>query len=259
VQTEVHEVGGIGANELASTSVSGSSCTNCTLTYDSDGRLTGASSGSTFTPGGSNTNVQFNDAGTLSGNGGLTYDKTLQDLTVGDKVTATTGAAAGGSLTLGEKTGNGSSTWKLDLAAVDLSGNFTITPATDGTLSAATLLRAADNKRIACIDMPNLTAAATPFITAIPDNSTLVKAWCITSGTVTTAPTIHIDECSSAGASCNRNTTSALTCNGSGAATTTFGGAGGTSLLADEWMQAEITNTPTVTGITTVCIAWTAN
>jgi hypothetical protein len=47
-------------------------------------------SGGSGTPGGSNTQVQFNDGGAFGGSAGLTYDKTTQTL-AGAKIVSSTG------------------------------------------------------------------------------------------------------------------------------------------------------------------------
>lgn len=59
---------------------------NGTITIDSDGNATFTPASST--PGGSDTHVQYNDAGAFGGEAGFTYDKTTNTLTV-EKFTAT--------------------------------------------------------------------------------------------------------------------------------------------------------------------------
>jgi len=70
--------------------------TNVTITSESNGQVTIASTGGSGSPGGSDTYVQFNDSSTFGGDAGLTYDKTTDTLT-GVTIKATGGLS--GSLT----------------------------------------------------------------------------------------------------------------------------------------------------------------
>lgn len=89
---------------------------NVTLTQDGQ-VITIATTGGGGTPGGSDTQIQFNDGGAFGGDAGLTYDKTnnIVDLESIDFATTPTAAAATyrlnaddseGSLNLGLKGGN---------------------------------------------------------------------------------------------------------------------------------------------------------
>ncbi len=59
---------------------------NYVLTTDGLGNLTWTEKGSNSTPGGSNTQIQFNDNGVLNGTSGLTFNKTNNTLTTGNVV-----------------------------------------------------------------------------------------------------------------------------------------------------------------------------
>lgn len=56
--------------------VTAGSCTNCDISFTADGRAASYSNGTAGSPGGSNTQIQFNDAGAFGGNSGFTYNKT---------------------------------------------------------------------------------------------------------------------------------------------------------------------------------------
>jgi hypothetical protein len=125
----------------------------------------GAGGGS---PGGATTQVQFNNAGAFGGDAGMTYDLGTDILTTvgGFQVTGgcllTTAlscpaqASVGGLLLLKERTGFGLDTWSLDLAAVNLTAPFSISPEPSGLLRATQLLHVTATDKILCRD----TAAA---------------------------------------------------------------------------------------------------
>lgn len=71
--------------------------------YYGGGASTGSSSSS---PGGSDTQVQFNDGGSLGGDSGLTYNKTTDSLTVAGPVVGTGGMTISGGTTNINLTGN---------------------------------------------------------------------------------------------------------------------------------------------------------
>lgn len=79
--------------------------------------------------------------------------------TVDTDIDCPASAAAGGALTLKEDSDLGSSTWKIDLGATNLSGNFSITPGTDGKLSGSSLLAAGSvgSTEVAALDAADLT------------------------------------------------------------------------------------------------------
>jgi len=98
------------------------------LTTDGSGNLSWAASGGT--PGGSNTEIQFNDDGALGGNIALTFDKSTTTVSLGaenttatlSSVTATTSDTDGGSLLI--KSGNGLGTGSR--GKTDIQGNVRI-------------------------------------------------------------------------------------------------------------------------------------
>lgn len=69
--------------------------TNMTITDNGDGSVTfDATGGGSGSPGGSNTQVQFNDSGAFGGDAGLTYNKTTDTLTVGGGLVVDTSTLA---------------------------------------------------------------------------------------------------------------------------------------------------------------------
>jgi len=104
--------------------------TNVTITTDAstDSITITAAGGSGGTPGGSNTQVQFNDASSFGGDTGFTYDKTTNDLAVGNNITA--GGAVTGSNLSGTNTGDQTITLSGDVTGTG-TGAITATIAND--------------------------------------------------------------------------------------------------------------------------------
>ena len=104
-----------------------------------------------------------------------------------------------------------------------------------------------------CVHLPNLAGALDTYVAPITHAGFLLRVSCITSGTIVTAPEIALAECDSTGASCGDNSAS-LTCDADGDSATVFGGAETDAVEALDWMQANVTNVPSVTnGVTTFC------
>ena len=65
---------------------------NVTITTGSNGSITISTTGGSGSPGGSDTEVQFNDAGAFGGDSDFTYDKTLNELTLSGTLKQLTGS-----------------------------------------------------------------------------------------------------------------------------------------------------------------------
>ena len=105
--------------------------TNITITTDAgtDAITINASGGGT--PGGADTQVQFNDSSSFNGDSGLTYNKATNVLTCDTQITIGGNATAAGKLLLLEDTDDGAHGVTITVPA--LAGNYTLTlPTTDG-------------------------------------------------------------------------------------------------------------------------------
>ena len=163
VQGGIDVPGASGYVELAggtcdvSAAGTGRICVNSSyqLTFSSDGgAVTVVGSGGSGTPGGSDTQVQFNDSSSFGGDAGLTYNKTTNQLTITggglttDHVASGTTVASAGSIRIGNtntiRARNAANDGDLIILTTtasnettigQVSGN-TITPAGAGTLRA---------------------------------------------------------------------------------------------------------------------------
>ena len=105
--------------------------TNITITTDAaaDSVTINASGGGT--PGGADTQIQFNDASAFNGDSGLVYNKTSNVLTCDTQITIGGNATAAGKLKLLEDTDDGTSGVTITVPA--LAADYTLTlPTTDG-------------------------------------------------------------------------------------------------------------------------------
>jgi len=129
---------GNAATATVSTALATNGTGNQVWGMNSGGTVQGWLTGGLGTPGGSNTQVQFNDAGALGGDSGLTYDKSTKTLSAGsgtgagDIALANAGGSYKAHLNGASVTSN--YTWKLppaDAAGMvqsDGSGNLTVSP-----------------------------------------------------------------------------------------------------------------------------------
>lgn len=251
---------------LTFSKVGGATISRCAR-FDGSGNLIAASadcaSGDTGgAPGGSSTNVQFNDSSAFGGDAQLAWDKTGNTLTVGDGSTQgnldvkcpTPGSMDCQSTYVEDTVFSGTPASGLRRLQARSTGFFTIDSAgtTQQLAQAASSAAATEHCAILSITV----VAIDHYLTKINYAGTLSRVSCISSGSITTAPTYHLAECTSTGASCSDNTTSALTCDADGDETTTFGGAAGSAIDATDWMQANSTNTGNITGQTTFQACW---
>lgn len=88
-----------------------------------------------------------------------------------------------------------------------------------------------------------------------PAASTLTNLVCISSGTVTTAPTYRLQECASTGGSCANSHASDVTCPASSpTAITSFSDS---AVASGAFMKLTTSNTGVVAGQTLACLRWT--
>ena len=105
--------------------------TNITITTDATADSVTINATGGGTPGGADTQVQFNDASAFGGDAGLVYNKTSNVLTCDTQITIGGNATAAGKLKLLEDTDDGTSGVTITVPA--LAADYTLTlPTTDG-------------------------------------------------------------------------------------------------------------------------------
>lgn len=94
------------------------------------------------------------------------------------------------------------------------------------------------------------------FVFKIPAGvtATAVRFSCVSSGTVTTAPTYTLQECATDGSSCVSVHASPITCGATEGTTSTFSDS---TWAASAWMRLLSGNTGIVAGMTQLCADWT--
>lgn len=103
---------------------------NEVLQTDGSGTLSWTALPSAVTPGGSDTQIQFNDGGSFGGDADFTWDKTINALSVTGTIAASGAITSDTSLVL---TDPGAGTNKITIQAPTLSGDYTLTlPVNDG-------------------------------------------------------------------------------------------------------------------------------
>lgn len=143
----------------------------------------GAGGAGSATPGGSDTNVQYNDAATLGGKSTFTFNKTTDTLTVNGTIANTGVAGSPGTITLGSGSATSPSWLEVDSGDAASDGEpgyvkFGVSPANAsfGYISASASTDLAGNKRF-CMWAAIPAADCTDFVMKLSDFQANTSRW----------------------------------------------------------------------------------
>ena len=246
------------------------------LTTDGSGNLSWSTvSGGGGIPGGSNTQVQFNDAGTFSGSANFTFNKTTDTFTVTGTSAATTFSGSGASLTTLNASNISSGTLsqtRLANAAVTLGstaltlGSTVTTVAGLTSVTSTTFVGALTGAATSATTAGTVTTAAQPNITSTGTLTSLTSSGNIIASNVIANSTVFATTSNISGNvnAGNVTATGTIIATNIGNATTILAGDGGlisnisggssygnanvTTLLSSNTVTSNITTTGNVSG-----------